>query len=120
MLIKTKNKNHIFIKIEDFLGYKPRRNDYKWVVDENGIVHITVPKFSGKYGRILCKILRKDECFTVNLDRIGSTVWLNCDGEKTVKDILEVLKNVYPDQENLDQRLYLFLQEMRTLNYVTY
>ena len=38
--------------------------------------------------------------------------------KKTVKDILEILKKEFPKEENIDQRLFLFLQKMSSLGYM--
>jgi hypothetical protein len=51
---------------------------------------------------------------------MGSIVWKHCDGKNTVQDILDVLKEEYGDEEGLDQRLFLFLQQMQNLNYLRY
>jgi hypothetical protein len=37
-----------------------------------------------------------------------------------VKIILENLKKEFPDEKNIDQRLYLFLQQMKNLNYIDF
>ncbi|MEM0492817.1 MAG: PqqD family protein [Candidatus Thermoplasmatota archaeon] len=121
MLRKTSDKRKSsFIRVDDFLDYTPKRGDYKWAVDEKGIVHITVPKFTSRYGFLLCRMLKRDVNFIADLDRIGSLVWLNCDGENTVRDILDILRRECGDEKDLDQRLFLFLQQMRTLNYIIY
>jgi hypothetical protein len=54
------------------------------------------------------------------LDKIGSIVWQNCDGVKTVEDILEIIKKNFPKEENIDQRLFMFLQQMQSLNYLDF
>ncbi|HEC80837.1 MAG TPA: PqqD family protein [Thermoplasmatales archaeon] len=103
---------------EDLLRRKPRRGGFEYYIDENGFVRIKVPKFRNNLGKSICRLLHKEESFTANLDRIGSTVWNLCDGNTTVKQILDVLKKEFPDEENLDQRLFLFLQQMYYLNYI--
>jgi hypothetical protein len=54
------------------------------------------------------------------MDKMGSIVWKQCDGKNTVQDILDVLKEEFGDEEKLDQRLILFLQQMKNLNYIYY
>jgi hypothetical protein len=106
--------------VDEFLQYMPRRLDFEWSTNEEGLVRLTVPKFKSNLGTGLCKIIRKDETFTANMDKIGSFVWKNCDGKKSVKKILEKLKKEFPKEEKIDQRLYLFLQQMKSLNYIDY
>ena len=52
------------------------------------------------------------------MDKIGSIVWKNCDGSNTVKNILRKIKKEFPEEENIDHRLFLFLQQMQSLNYI--
>jgi len=106
--------------VEEFLSFIPIRVGYEWSTDDEGIVHIIVPKFHGKWGKRWCKLLRRKETFTADMDKMGSIVWTHCDGKNTVQDILDVLKEEYGDEEDLDQRLFLFLQQMQNLNYLRY
>lgn len=119
MLIKTKDKQKYRPPtLEEMLNYKPTRADYEWSTNTEGLVEIKVPKFQSNLGKSLCKVIRKGDTFTANMDKIGSTVWKNCDGIKSVKDILEIVKKEFPKQENIDQRLFLFLQQMQVLQYI--
>ncbi|MCU0850333.1 MAG: PqqD family peptide modification chaperone [Candidatus Thermoplasmatota archaeon] len=81
---------------------------------------LTVPKFTGKLGKSFCKVLRRENTFEAHLDRFGSTIWKHCDGTQPVKEILAEMTKQFPDQKNLDQRLFLFLQQLKALNYITY
>lgn len=106
--------------IEEFLVLKPRRTDYKWDTDEEGLVHIYVPKFQSSFGKKFCKVVRKESTFTADMDAIGSFIWKRCDGTKTVKEILDEMTPVFSNEKQLDQRLFLFLQQMHQLNYIIY
>jgi hypothetical protein len=121
-LLKRENKQIKYRPptVEEFLTYIPIRLDYKWTTNEQGLVQIKIPKFTSSFGKSFLKIIKKDDKFTANMDKIGSTVWKNCDGKMSVKDILEILKNEFPSEDGIDQRLFLFLQQMRALNYLTY
>jgi len=79
-----------------------------------------VPKFTGKVGKSFCKILRREDVFTANLDALGSMIWKQCDGTRSVQQILEVITKEFPKEKDIDQRLFLFLQQLRALNYITY
>lgn len=106
--------------VEQFLTFLPVRAEYPWTTTTDGLIHITVPKFSSKVGISFCKLLRKDNMFTANLDKYGSCIWKHCDGKTPVKTILEQMQKQFPDEKNIDQRLFLFLQQMNSLNYITY
>jgi len=113
-----KNKNQL--TVDEFLQYVPKRLDFEWYTDEDGIVHIRVPKFKSKIGEQFCRLIHKENIFIANLDKKGSLVWKNCDGKKTVKQILDILKKEFPDEKDIDQRLFLFLHNMKNLNYIDY
>jgi len=121
-LLKRKNKQpkYYLPTVEEFLGYIPVRGEYEWIVNEQGLVEIKIPKFTGSFGKSFCKIIKKDDKFTANMDKIGSLVWKNCDGKRKVQDILDILKKEFPQENEIDQRLFLFLQQMKALNYLSY
>jgi len=106
--------------VEEFLVLKPCRSEYEWHTDDQGLVHIVVPKFQSGVGKKFCKVVRKKDSFTADMDKIGSFIWKRCDGVKTVKEILDELTAEFSDQQQLDQRLFLFLQQMNQLNYIYY
>jgi len=118
-LLIRKNKQKYRPPTEgEFLGFVPKRADLEWSTNEDGLVEIKTPKFTSNFGKSFCKIIKKDDTFTANMDKIGSIVWENCDGKKTVKDILKILKKKVPKEVDIDQRLYLFLQQMNSLHYI--
>ena len=119
-MLKKKNKKPSLPTVEEFLQYFPRRLDFEWYTGEDNLVKIKVPKFKSNFGKSFCKIIKKDENFEANLDKMGSLVWKNCDGNKTVQQILEILKKEYSNEKDIDQRLFLFLQQMGVLGYLTY
>lgn len=106
--------------VDEFLEFIPRRSDFEWQTNDEGLVTIKVPKFTSNFGKSFCKVLRKDDTFVANLDKLGSIVWKNSDGVNTVKQILEILKTEFLDGKNIDQRLFLYLQQMKNLGYIYY
>ena len=106
--------------IEEFLQYRPKRRDIEWSKNTEGLVELKVPKFKSNFGKSFCKVTRKDDTFAAKMDKIGSLVWRNSDGNRNVSEILEILKTEFPDEKNIDQRLILFIQQMKALNYLAY
>ncbi len=106
--------------LDEFLRFKPKRSDFEWYTNKENLVRIKVPKFKGNFGKSFCRLIKKDDTFIANLDKLGSLVWKNCDGKNSVEQILNVIKKEYSDQEDLDQRLFLFLQQMRSLDYIDF
>lgn len=103
---------------EEFLRYRPKRADIKWEEDKDGIVTLTVTKFKSNLGKSFLNLIKKDNYFTANMDRLGSIVWKNSDGSKTVKEILDIVKKEFSDEKNINQRLYLFLHNLSNLGYI--
>ncbi|MEM0466296.1 MAG: PqqD family protein [Candidatus Thermoplasmatota archaeon] len=106
--------------VDQFLTYVPHRGDFSWTETSDGLVHITVPKFTSKLGISFCKLLRRENTFTARLDQYGSFIWKLCDGKTSVQTILERVQQQFPNEKNIDQRLFLFLQQMHSLQYISY
>ena len=117
---KSKNKKPLIPTEKEFLKYTPRRVDLEWKVNSKGLVEIKIPKFKSNFGKSFCSVIKKEDYFKGNMDKLGSVVWQNCDGIKTVKNILEIVKKEFqdPDEKNIDQRLYLFIQQLHNLRYI--
>ena len=118
MIKKSKNKKPLLPTEEEFLRYTPRRVDLEWKVNSEGLVEIKILKFKSNFGKSFCRVIKKDNHFMGNMDKLGSVVWQNCDGVNTVKDVLEIVKKEFPDEKNIDQRLFLFIQQMYSLRYL--
>ena len=116
----TNKKNKKIPTIQEFNNYKPKRLDFKWSKNEEGIVSINVPKFNSNIGKSFCRLIKKENTFTANLDKLGSIVWYYCNGSNSVKIILDHLIKEFPNEKNIDQRLYYFLQQMKNLNYIDF
>ena len=81
---------------------------------------VKVPKFTSSIGKTFCRVLKRDNIFTAHFDKLGSIIWKQCDGTKAVKEILEVATKEFPDEKDIDQRLFLFLQQLKALCYIWY
>ncbi len=113
----SKNKKSLIPTEEEFLKFTPKRIDLDWKIN-NGLVEIKIPKFKSNFGKSFCCIIKKDNFFIGNMDKVGSIVWQNCNGVNTVKKILEILQKEFPDEKNIDQRLFLFIRQLHSLKYL--
>ena len=78
----------------NLLELKPARN-LKWEVGENGEVILLVPKFQNRF---LVKNLMpriKRPFFKIKLDNYGSLIWNSCDGNTTVGEMSDKLKETF-------------------------
>lgn len=118
MLRKNKPKKRRLPTVDEFLMFIPKRAELEWSTNKEGLVEIKTPKFNSRFGKSFCKVIKKDNTFTANMDKLGSLVWKNCDGRKSGGEILKLLEKEFPKEENLTQRLILFIQQMHSLNYI--
>ena len=117
-MLRKKNKKQI--TVDEFLQFRPQRKEFEWYTSEDDLVRIKVPKFKSNFGRSFCKLIHRDDTFTANLDRLGSLVWKHCDGNYSIKQMLEILQKEFLKEENIDQRLFLFIRQMHSLGYISY
>ena len=117
---KKKKQRYHLPTVEEMLQCRPKRVDFEWSTNKEDLVEIKVPKFQSKFGKSFCNVIRKDNKFTANMDKIGSIIWKHSDGKTTVKEILEIIQKEFPDEDNIDQRLFLFIQQMGSLGYIEY
>ena len=117
---KEKKKKRRLPTVEEFLHYRPRRLDFEWSTNAKGLVEMEVPKFKSNLGKSFCKLIKKENVFTASMDRLGSLVWKNCNGKNTVNQILELAKKEFPEEKDMDQRLFSFIQQIGSLNYIDY
>jgi hypothetical protein len=115
---KVKTKKHRIPTIEEFLNFVPKRADLEWSENSEGLIKIQVPKFKSNFGKSFCNFIKKDSNIIANMDKYSSAVWKNCNGKNTVGQILKIIEKKFPEEKDLDQRLFLFLQQMMSLNYI--
>ncbi len=106
--------------VEEMLQFQPKRADFQWETNKEGLVQIKVPKFKGNLGNSFCKLIKKENIFIANMDKLGSIVWQHSDGKTTLKEMLKVLNKEFPKEKNIDLRRFLFFQHMIGLNYIVF
>ena len=98
-------------------NHKPVRQ-VDWL-EEDGVVSLKILKFKGKFGKWICRVLRKPNYFLVNLDEIGSFIWKRCNGKNTVEDILKQLEEEY-GKEKMKERMLIFLHMLKRNGYIDF
>lgn len=96
----------------NLLDVRPQR-ERQWEQGENGQVVILIPKFSNPFlVRWLLPSL-KSRNFKLKLDGYGSAFWNACDGSKTVAEIIDVMKQSFPDQaDTMSERVIRFTRHL--------
>ena len=90
-------------------------------VGDTGIVILHAPRFKSRIMRKLLLPRLKRPFFKVELDEIGSALWLLCDGKRNVKEIGQVMRERFGDQiEPCYERMGMFFQQLEGARFITY
>lgn len=78
------------------LQARPVRNPaLKWRENDDGEVEVILPRRSDLTGKFLAWMFFVPEAKPVTLDAVGSFVWLHCDGEHTVAELVAMMSEEY-------------------------
>jgi len=102
-LRRKKKKKGPEIPRNEFLKMRPVRNPgLRWEKNEEGIFTLFIPvqqeqkpKAKKRRKQLLAKLAPAPTEKKIQLDKVGSIVWDLCDGEKTMKDIVDHLHKEY-------------------------
>lgn len=70
----------------------------EWYEEEDGRITLKILKFKSRFGKWLCRTLKRPPHFFHPLDEKGSFIWKLCDGTHTVARILEKYENTYGEE----------------------
>lgn len=107
-------------KPENFMDYVPRPNRTNEVTvskDGNVTVHI---KWRGPYHKIATVLFHRPSVSHIDLDDIGSFIWKQMDGERTVQDIYERMRQKYPNMEQPLERLIKYIRILHNNKLIVY
>ena len=100
------------LKNVNYLDLTPVRTKHHTIGSDDKVV-VIIPKFTNKF--IVKKIvpIMKHQDMKLNLDELGSAVWLFIDGKKKVKEIALELSQKFGDKiQPVDERLTKFLTQL--------
>jgi hypothetical protein len=105
-------------KKRNILDLIPVRN-YKWEEKEN--VSVLVPRFRSRLGKGICKFLRKEPHYRINLDERSSLAWKLSNGKRTVLDIAKELEKKFKEEvEPANVRVAELFQIMESNKLIRY
>lgn len=86
---------------------------YEWITGEDGNVRVLIPRYGNTAAGVwLARHLQRPYIY-FKLDRIGSAVWLACDGKSTVLQIANRLQQEFGEEiEPVYDRLGQFLHSL--------
>jgi len=87
---------------------------------ENGIITVLIPRF--KWGVVHNYMVKngRDPNFRLDLDEIGSEVWVSIDGKRKVKEVGEKVKEKLGDRIEPRERLVKFVSMMYHNKIITF
>lgn len=108
-------------KKENFLDYIPKRNAlYKWEINSKKFVEVLVIN-RGLFNRIAQLLFRKPKISRIELDEMGSFIWQEMDGKKTVYEIGTAVKTRFGKKaEPLYERLSEYIQILHNNRFIVY
>jgi len=92
-----------------------------WIKDEEGKIILLKPKYRSPFLKkhLLPRMKKPD--FKVNLDEIGSYLWILIDGEKNVDQIAQLFKQQFGERvEPLYDRLSKFLMNLEKNRFIKF
>ncbi|MCR5753786.1 MAG: PqqD family protein [Acetatifactor sp.] len=106
---------------ENFLDYIPRHNIlFPFQENEEGLVEVQIEN-KGVWNRILQHFANKPRYTYITLEGMGSFIWKNIDGVRTVYEIGQMVKDEYgKDAEPLYERLCPYIQKLHQMRFIVY
>lgn len=88
-------------KVPVFSYMVPVKN-IKWEVGENGRIFLLKEKSTNKIMKKLIDLFQKNQYFRIHLDDTGTFVWNNINGENSIKDLGNILRD-HNNEKNFTQ-----------------
>lgn len=102
------------MEIEELIPVRQCNHEIK-----EGIVTVKYDRFEKTWFDKLIKP-KKDKVANIDLDEIGSFIWLNCDGRNKVSDIINLSKKEFPDKEKVEERVKLFMSQLEMKKFIRF
>ena len=106
---------------ENYLDKKPKlSSSLNYTVSDEGIVTLGIEN-KGLMNKIAQKLLRKPKVSYIHLDEIGSCVWKHTDGEKTIYELADKVKQDLGDKaEPLYERIAKYFSILISYGFVSF
>lgn len=93
----------------------------RYELRESNLVTLLAPRFRRGLMKKLLQPRLKNPFLKVDLDEIGSEVWLLCDGKRNVKEIADRLKEKFQEKvEPCHERLGLFFKQLERAGFIVF
>lgn len=96
-----------------------RAQGLEWTRDDEGIVVLEVEN-TGVFNRIAQKCFKRPKVTKVHMEAFGSFLWPLIDGERTVKELADLLKERFGEEaEPLYPRVAKYMQIMESYHFIS-
>lgn len=96
-----------------------RASGLAWNRDDEDIVVLEVEN-TGVFNRIAQKCFKRPKVTKVHMERFGSFLWPLIDGERTVKELADLLKERFGEEaEPLYPRVAKYMQIMESYHFIS-
>ena len=108
-------------KSENFLDYIPKKNpDIQWKIKEDGNVEVAMAN-KGFFNRLAQIIWKRPKISYISLEEMGSFIWKQIDGERTVLAISVLVKEEFGEKaEPLLERLCTYVKTLANWKFVIF
>lgn len=105
---------------ENYLQKIPtRKSGLAWSQDENGIVTLDREN-KGVANRIAQILIKKPKVSFIHLEKFGSFIWLQIDGNRDITTIGKLVKEQFGDEaEPLYERLSQYIRALESNGFIT-
>ncbi len=105
---------------KNFLDLIPERAEgLVWTRDDEDIVVLDVEN-TGVFNRIAQKFFKRPKVTKVHMEAFGSFLWPLIDGERTVKELADLLKERFGEEaEPLYPRVVKYMQIMESYHFIS-
>lgn len=107
-------------KNDNFLELIPVKNSsQKWIINDKQLVRIIIPR-DGILDKIVRVFFKTPKEMKIDLDELGSIVWLAIDGKRNIRDIACIVKEKCGEKaEPLYERLGTYINILRNNKFIT-
>ena len=94
--------------------YSDQKND-------DGLITVIIPKFKNKIAVKLISARLKSDHFKIKLDKFGSAVWENINGNAKVEKIIKDVKKKFGDElEQEEERITKFIFQLYSQGFISF
>ncbi len=106
---------------ENFVDYVPRHNKlFETRENDKGMIEVRVEN-KGLFNKIAQIFFKKPRYSYIELQGMGSFIWKQMDGTRTVYEIGQLVKNEYgKDAEPLYERLCTYVKSLHNMHFIVY